>query len=193
MTSLGPGAPDPWSTTDPAESRRQASWALALAVLPLVATQVAAFVLAALVVTERDRQPRRKPVAWTALAVATAWVVAGGAALVVLLASLSSDDDRAVIEPSATWNEDGSLDRPGRAGADDLRVGDCFDFDGPTGSRKVVVLPCSSPHTAEVHHVLTLPDGDYPGQEDVVRRARAGCHLAFEPWVGIPYADSDLT
>ena len=52
--------------------------------------------------------------------------------------------------------------------ATDLKVGDCI-ADVPTNSR-VLALPtvdCAQPHGGEVYAVLTMPDGDYPGQAKI--------------------------
>lgn len=52
--------------------------------------------------------------------------------------------------------------------ATDMKVGDCIS-DIPDDAR-VLTLPtvdCAQPHGAEVFAVLTMPDGDYPGQQSI--------------------------
>lgn len=53
-------------------------------------------------------------------------------------------------------------------------------------------VPCSQPHVGEVYDSITLPDGDYPGEESLVR-ASAKCETTFQGFVGKAFAESDLT
>lgn len=75
----------------------------------------------------------------------------------------------------------------------DLAVGDCLDgfADGEAVSQ-ILATPCDEEHTHEVFASLTLPDGDYPGQEDVDEQARAGCVEQFAVFVGRPWDNSTL-
>ncbi len=52
--------------------------------------------------------------------------------------------------------------------AADVKVGDCL-ADIPDGSRVsfIHVVPCEDPHKGEVFTVLTMPDGDFPGQPEI--------------------------
>ena len=52
--------------------------------------------------------------------------------------------------------------------ATDLAVGDCIT-DIPTRALVQLVpkTDCSQPHAGEVYAVLTMPDGDYPGQSTI--------------------------
>jgi hypothetical protein len=52
--------------------------------------------------------------------------------------------------------------------ATNMKVGDCIT-DLPTDAR-VMTLPttdCSKEHAGEVYAVITMPDGDYPGQSSI--------------------------
>jgi hypothetical protein len=52
--------------------------------------------------------------------------------------------------------------------ATEMKLGDCIT-DVPTDSR-VLTLPtidCAQPHGGEVYAVITMPDGDYPGQSKI--------------------------
>jgi len=52
--------------------------------------------------------------------------------------------------------------------ATEMKLGDCIT-DVPTDSR-VLTLPtidCAQPHGGEVYAVITMPDGDYPGQAKI--------------------------
>lgn len=54
------------------------------------------------------------------------------------------------------------------------------------------LLDCAAAHDAEVFAVLTADDGEFPGEEALVARAREYCVAAFESFVGIPWARSRL-
>jgi len=77
----------------------------------------------------------------------------------------------------------------------DLKVGDCL-ADSPTGGEEVIftveTVPCSEPHSAEIYAVVTLPEGDYPGEEAVVVQVDELCNAEFESFVGLPYEESVL-
>ena len=52
--------------------------------------------------------------------------------------------------------------------AADVKVGDCL-AEIPDSSRVsfIHVVPCEDPHRGEVFTVLTMPDGDFPGQVEI--------------------------
>ncbi|MFJ7075001.1 DUF4190 domain-containing protein [Streptomyces sp. NPDC098781] len=59
-----------------------------------------------------------------------------------------------------------------------LAKGECFD--SPTGNLEgdaydVDVVSCSGPHDGEVFAAVTLPDGDFPGDDEVSRTADDKC------------------
>ena len=72
-----------------------------------------------------------------------------------------------------------------------LDVGTCFD-DPPSFAdvTDVPVVSCDEPHDNEVIGLLELGGSTYPGNEVVGARAEEGCIDAFEPYVGIAYAES---
>src|SRR5918995_638111 len=51
--------------------------------------------------------------------------------------------------------------------------------------------PCSEPHSKEIFAALTVPDGDYPGQEALDAEVE-GCFEEFTEFVGMPYEESVL-
>ncbi|MCL8018033.1 DUF4190 domain-containing protein [Streptomyces sp. AS02] len=71
-----------------------------------------------------------------------------------------------------------------------LAKGDCFD--SPTGNLEgdaydVDELPCSRAHDGEVFAVVTLPDGDFPGDDEVTGVADEKCYAlqdgyAMDTW-----------
>lgn len=81
-----------------------------------------------------------------------------------------------------------------------LEEGVCFDDTGPPsdGSEvaevaEVPIVDCGAPHDNEVYATFELPDGQYPGEEQVVRLAEQGCLERFEGYVGTSYEQSELS
>lgn len=74
----------------------------------------------------------------------------------------------------------------------DLKVGDCLDLpEDSTGQvSSVRTTQCDSEHGAEVFHTLDIQGEAYPA--DLDDQATNGCLAAFEPYVGVPYAESAL-
>lgn len=75
-----------------------------------------------------------------------------------------------------------------------LRVGDCLDSVDLAGDSvsDVVTIPCDEPHDAEIFADLELPDGRYPGIDEVRTAAEDFCLPALEEFVGIPLLESEL-
>lgn len=81
----------------------------------------------------------------------------------------------------------------------DLTVGDCIIEDlGGLGDDSVTVeggqrtVPCSEPHTFEVYAEHRMSGSTFPGEEAAIDEASEECSLAFEPFVGMDYNDSEL-
>ncbi|MER5937744.1 DUF4190 domain-containing protein [Streptomyces sp. NPDC001928] len=78
----------------------------------------------------------------------------------------------------------------GEGTAYSLAKGDCFD--SPTGNLEgdaydVDTVACSAPHDGEVFAVVTLPGGDYPGDDEISRTADDKCYAlqdgyAMDTW-----------
>lgn len=78
-------------------------------------------------------------------------------------------------------------------------VGDCFvvsEMDQSLSEGEVSDVPlvdCSEPHDGEFFHVEELPDGDFPGDQDVDERATEVCEgQAFSDFVGTDYMSSEI-
>lgn len=107
---------------------------------------------------------------------------------------------------TATGAADGPADpRVGSPGdgrpVDDLALqpGQCFNeaiAETDEGQeRSTWAVGCAEPHDAEVYHVVVHtapPEAPYPGEQDMEDFAVAACYEAFEPWVGVVYALSEL-
>lgn len=99
--------------------------------------------------------------AFTAIAVAAAWLVA------VSLAMTHRPDHRA--------------DRGGRVPVARLKTGECFTgLEKTAADRLVTVLPCTRPHDGEIAAQASLPDDDaYPGDEGISEEAQKVCTARF--------------
>mgnify|MGYP001813142048 FL=1 len=81
----------------------------------------------------------------------------------------------------------------------DLRVEDCFNAAAPSTEpsevEEVERVPCEDEHDSEVFAQTAYESADpaYPGEDDLIDYATRFCVDAFEPYVGLPYADSALT
>ncbi len=75
-----------------------------------------------------------------------------------------------------------------------LTLGDCFNDDPGAGEElsSLPVTPCDTAHDNELYFEFDMPDGDFPSQEEFDAAADAQCIPAFESYVGIAYADSEL-
>jgi hypothetical protein len=73
-------------------------------------------------------------------------------------------------------------------------VGDCITNEIAGSSiSEFDTVECTEPHTAELIHKFDLPDGDFPGQEEIGTAVAEGCQgSAFEDYVGTPYAESEI-
>jgi hypothetical protein len=57
-----------------------------------------------------------------------------------------------------------------------LAPGQCLNgLEESSTIRNLPVVPCTQPHEGEVFAVFELPDGDYPGDQDVAKKAEDGC------------------
>lgn len=86
----------------------------------------------------------------------------------------------------------GSADAPpapeGEVNFWDIEVGMCLnDANLPSSFTSIPLVDCAQPHDSEVYAVESLPEGPYPGDDEVFRLADEICLDAFEPYVGTPY------
>lgn len=76
----------------------------------------------------------------------------------------------------------------------ELSEGDCFNDPEESAAEisDVEVVDCVQAHDNEVHAVITLDDGDYPGSGEIEQIGETDCVGEFEDFVGIDYAESEL-
>jgi hypothetical protein len=106
-----------------------------------------------------------------------------------------------VAGPSTTTSEPTTSSAPagGTISVFELGVEDCFDAPAPSTEpaevEEVELIPCEEEHASEVFAQTAFESVDpaYPGEDQLIDYATRFCVDAFEPYVGLPYADSALT
>jgi hypothetical protein len=98
-------------------------------------------------------------------------------------------------EPRATRDDAGTVAAEGVLDASEIAVGDCINDEATTSEEvtevsSVTAVPCGQPHDAEAYSVFDLPDGDFPGQEEVALAGEEQCMEDFESFIGTPYEES---
>lgn len=74
----------------------------------------------------------------------------------------------------------------------DLQQGDCTTSVSESEMSEITVIPCGDPHHSEIYHAYDLPEGDFPGAEEVDAQGVEACTTEFEPFVGLSYEESVL-
>ena len=64
---------------------------------------------------------------------------------------------------------------------DDLEAGDCFSGGRTDQIDLVTPVPCTSAHESQVVTIFELPDGPYPGEDEVIAAAEEGCTDKADP------------
>jgi hypothetical protein len=88
-------------------------------------------------------------------------------------------------------DDSGAVVTPGVVDAFEVRVGDCYLDDGEVEDAelgeifRVDAVPCDEPHDNEVYAIFDLPDGEFPGQDELFRLADKGCHESFADFAGV--------
>lgn len=188
--------------------------AIALAVLPLgllavplpgagligAAIIIAAVVLAIVGLIRTTVASGARTLAIVALALAvttgtvstTAGVASGAVAVSEAVSDMSGEapldlGEALFDEVDAGWLDDDEVPFA------ELEVGMCLnDSDVGDFVWGLPVVDCAEPHDSEIYEIVELPAGDYPGDEEVFRLSDELCLDAFEPYVGLPYEESEL-
>lgn len=178
-------------------SKAMAGWALGLAIIPClfpIPTLVAVGLAIAVLVRSRDGRRHGKGMAIAALIIAALWMA--GFVVLILSGALGT------LQPDADRDDSGQVTGESQVSSLKIREGDCvndptmagFDADSEDEevSMTVTVLPCEEPHDFETYLVYDLPDGDYPGEDEVGDAAATRCLREFKGFVGIAYSKSEL-
>ena len=94
---------------------------------------------------------------------------------------------------AARRGDDGSLASAGNVSVDDLRKGDCFNAADEGEISDVDGVPCTQAHEYEVFALATYEgDGTFPPDSALEAIFTQVCEPGFEPYVGAPYATSEI-
>lgn len=74
----------------------------------------------------------------------------------------------------------------------DLQQGDCTSQLGESEMTEIDLIPCEEPHSNEIYHAYDLPEGDFPGADEVDAQAVEACKTEFETFIGLTYDESAL-
>lgn len=110
--------------------------------------------------------------------------VALGASILTAACTPSSAQDNTVRDKAGSVVTDGDI------GAFRIEVGDCLRGIDTGYVASAEGVSCDRSHQYEVYHRYQFPEGDFPGKSIVDSTADAECLAAFEPFVGLNYADS---
>jgi hypothetical protein len=116
------------------------------------------------------------------------------AALLLLALGATACGDSGPAEPER--DASGAVASAGAVDPFEVKLGDCVDepvssTDEVEEVESVKAVPCDSPHDGEVYAVFDLPDGDFPGDEEVATAGEERCVEEFATFVGTPYDDSE--
>jgi hypothetical protein len=171
--------PVQWGGFEPPRPTGTSGLAIAAFVIGLLGGVVVAPVLAIVALRRLRRTHQRgKGLAVAALVLSVAWL--GVAATGVTLYLLSS----------AERDPTGAVTAAGSVTSSDLRRGDCVATwaVGMQSVTAVDVTPCSVPHRAQVFAQKDLPEGTYPGDENVATAADKACNTIARQyaWKDVP-------
>ncbi len=116
--------------------------------------------------------------------------------LLLVLGAAACGEDR----PAAQRDEAGAVASAGAVDPFEVELGDCVQE--PVSSSEEVeevesvkAVPCAQPHDGEVYAVFDLPDGEFPGEDEVSSAGEDRCVEEFATFVGKAYEDSqyDIT
>ena len=81
----------------------------------------------------------------------------------------------------------------------ELQVGDCFTESemetamSDTEVNDIPLVDCAESHDSEFFHSEILPDGDYPGQDELWAQAEELCEgEAFTEFIGVEWNESEI-
>jgi len=108
------------------------------------------------------------------------------ATVILALAALSACSSGAVRDDNGDVTQGGDTD------VFSLQVGDCFNDTAADEVSSVPIVPCTESHDNEVFFEFSMPDGDYPSDDEFQAAATEQCDPVFASFIGVDYNDSDL-
>ncbi|CAM3530029.1 Septum formation-related domain-containing protein [Mycolicibacterium frederiksbergense] len=111
------------------------------------------------------------------------WVLVGIAVVAVLVANkdeISNSEFADIFDPNSV-------------NAADVGLGDCLSEIPSDASlvASVKTVACTEPHKGEVYHVVTVPDGDFPGETAIIDY-QDQCQPALEDFSPAAMADPEV-
>jgi hypothetical protein len=135
--------------------KKTSGWAIAALVLGVVGASIFGLVCGFVALREtKNGEKGGRGLAITGIAFSVLWLIVS---IVVVIALVAGGGIASIVSEL----DDTTI-------ATEMKLGDCIT-DVPTDSR-VLTLPtidCAQPHGGEVFAVITMPDGDYPGQAKI--------------------------
>ncbi|WP_125776263.1 septum formation family protein [Antribacter gilvus] len=132
------------------------------------------------------RTTRRTLIAVSAAALSAALLTGCGA----ILDEIGGPQEAPRDEPG------GEITASAEADIFSIKLGDCLDMAAfssvATEFETAPVIPCTDPHTGEIFAELTLPEGDFPGDDALATQAEEYCVAEFGTFVGLSYEESAL-
>ena len=88
-----------------------------------------------------------------------------------------------------------SLSACGGSAVFDIPVGSCMDAASLEGDQvsRIETIDCAEEHDVEAYASTELTGATYPGKDAIHAEADEFCLGEFEPFVGTPYQESDLS
>ncbi len=176
----GTGYPDPYEQPPKPGTNGWAIASLVLGILGGILLSVV-FGIVALVQTRRTGQSGRG-MAVTGLVLSGLWLV-GLVAVGVTVYLTGADRD-----------DEGTVTTGGRVSATSVHVGDCLnDLQDSQSVAGFPAVPCSEPHEGEAFALFDLPEGDFPGVDEVFDTAQQECTDRLAGYSQSAYDDPDVS
>jgi hypothetical protein len=97
------------------------------------------------------------------------------------------------IATSATRASDGQISQGGSVAANEFKVGDCVnDLSNTSALRSLPGVPCAQPHEGEVFAIFNLPDGSYPGRDEIESQASSECSTQLDEYAPSAATDENI-
>jgi len=164
-------------------SKKMATWALVLGIIPIGLANIIALVLGVRVLLRgSDGRNHGQVRAVVGMVLASLWLLL---TVVVLTGNLPGLADR---DPA------GVITQRGHVPSTELNIGDCLPAEVAANTETLIVelAPCTEPHKGEVYAEFALAAGPYPGDAHVTRLAEGGCVMRFQTFIGTNYDKSEL-
>lgn len=114
--------------------------------------------------------------------------VRGAAALLAVCALVFA----ACSGDTTTRDDEGEIIEGGEINVFEVQEGDCLLLPSETNEvSSFEGVACDEPHDGEIYELFDITGfDDYPGDAEISAQADEGCFNAFEPFIGLEYAQS---